>query len=406
MTSFKSTYLGKVKSKSFIIITLLLVSLVIVAFNSENILKLFEVNKNIGIVTENENVYKEISSNKNTYYENIDMEKYSKREAEKYLESEEIDYFIEIDISANDEINAELFSKSEIPTMISSGTKNLLDNLQSQISIQKLGLKSDEIKELNTQSTLNEKILNDRGEISDKEKNFQLLFFAFVIVATFFIVMTYTNQIAMEVAVEKTSRVIEMILTSIKPSLHILAKIVGIFMVALTQVMILILTVCFCLLIFDAGDILEKFDLEVTSHSIFLITVSIVFWLIGILSYTIIAAVLGSLTSRIEDIGQSVMPPLMILLASFYIVLFSYDNTDNYIVKVSSYIPLFSPFTMLFRIANNEVDILSVILSIVISIIFIVIAFIIASKSYKSSILSYEKNIFYNLRDVILRRNV
>ncbi|WP_312573916.1 ABC transporter permease, partial [Staphylococcus saprophyticus] len=121
-----------------------------------------------------------------------------------------------------------------------------------------------------------------------------------------------------------------------------------------TQIVILVVTIFICLQIFNVDAALNQLDLKVTSESTNLILFNIVFWIIGIISYSLIAAILGSLTSRIEDIGQSLMPLLLILLGSFYIVMFSISNPDNKFVTISSYIPLSSPFTMLVRLATTK----------------------------------------------------
>ncbi|PTI16325.1 ABC transporter permease, partial [Staphylococcus warneri] len=130
-----------------------------------------------------------------------------------------------------------------------------------------------------------------------------------------------------------------------RPSIHITAKILGVFAVALTQIIILLITILICIAFFDVHTALDKLNLEVSYASTDLLLYNFIFWIIGIISYSLISSILGSLTSRIEDIGQSLMPLLLILLSSFYIVMFSINNPNNTFVNISSYIPLFSPFT-------------------------------------------------------------
>ncbi|WP_241960319.1 ABC transporter permease, partial [Staphylococcus warneri] len=114
---------------------------------------------------------------------------------------------------------------------------------------------------------------------------------------------------------------------------------------ALTQIIILLITILICIAFFDVHTALDKLNLEVSYASTDLLLYNFIFWIIGIISYSLISSILGSLTSRIEDIGQSLMPLLLILLSSFYIVMFSINNPNNTFVNISSYIPLFSPFT-------------------------------------------------------------
>lgn len=400
MKSFKFTYIGKVTSKSFIVITSILIILVVLGFNADKIMGLFDSKEEIGVVTENKAVYSEIKKQKSEFFDkDIIIKRYNKKDAEKKLKNDELEYVL--NISTSDKISGELKSKEAPKKEVENNIENLLNILQSKYTLEKSSFTPTQLKALSKTSDLNTNVINDKEKINKKEQDFQLIFTTINLILMVFIVMNYVNQIAMEVAIEKTSRVIEMIITSIKPSIHITAKILGIFSVALTQIVILVVTIFICLQIFNVDAALNQLDLKVTSESTNLILFNIVFWIIGIISYSLIAAILGSLTSRIEDIGQSLMPLLLILLGSFYIVMFSISNPDNKLVTISSYIPLSSPFTMLFRFANNNADVIHVLISIVISILFLIICFFVASRSYKHSVLNYDKNIFTTIKKIV-----
>lgn len=399
LKSFQFTYFGKIKSKSFIIISLILIVLVVLAFNSDKISNIFNDEEKIAVVIDNKEVYSAIEKqSKDFFNDDISIERYSNDVAEKKLEHKEIDYILSVSIS--NKISGKLKSNDEPNSEIKNNVKNLLDTLQYKQSLGKLSLTSNQVKSLNETSDFSTQVKDNTDEINQKEKDFQLIFSIITLTLMVFIIMNYVNQIAMEVAIEKTSRVIEMIITSIKPSVHITAKILGIFTVALTQIILLTIVILICSFIFDIHTVLNKLDLEVSSASIDLIVYNIIFWIIGIFSYSLIASILGSLTSRIEDIGQSLMPLLLILLGSFYIVMFNINTPNNSFVNISSYIPLFSPFTMLFRIANNDVSSIQITISIIISIAFMIICFFIATRSYKSSVLTYDKNIFKVIKNI------
>ncbi|PTI26349.1 ABC transporter permease [Staphylococcus warneri] len=397
--SFQFTYFGKIMSKSFIIITLILVMLVILAFNADKISDLSNDKETIGLVTKNKDIYTEIKKEKNEFFnKDVSIKHYSNSEAEKKLKSKEIDYILNISISNN--VSGKLKSKDQPSSEMEKNVKNLLNTIQYKLSLNKLHLNKNQVKSLNQESHFSTQVIHDKGKLKQKEKDFQLVFTIITLTLMVFIIMNYVNQIAMEVAIEKTSRVIETIITSIRPSIHITAKILGVFAVALTQIIILLITILICIAFFDVHTALDKLNLEVSYASTDLLLYNFIFWIIGIISYSLISSILGSLTSRIEDIGQSLMPLLLILLSSFYIVMFSINNPNNTFVNISSYIPLFSPFTMLFRIANHNVNTVQILISIIISVIFVVVCFIIATRSYKSSVLTYDKNIFKVIKKI------
>lgn len=80
----------------------------------------------------------------------------------------------------------------------------------------------------------------------------------------FFIVFNYATQVAMEIATEKTSRVIEMIITSVSPITHIMAKIAGIIAVALTQIVMIVVVAIICIFAFDLKRMLKDFHVSMS----------------------------------------------------------------------------------------------------------------------------------------------
>lgn len=109
-------------------------------------------------------------------------------------------------------------------------------------------------------------------------------------------------------------------------------------------------------------------------------------------TYVVFAAILGNLTARIEDMGQTLMPLTMLMLASFYTGYFSaVTNPDNLFVKIMSYVPFFSPFVTFARLSIPETPTYEGIIAIVIHIVLIMVLFYFATKSYQNAVLTFEK---------------
>ncbi len=142
-------------------------------------------------------------------------------------------------------------------------------------------------------------ISNDEvDKVSEGQKIFNYALAYGIIFLMFFIVLNYASQIAMEIASEKTSRVIEMIITSISPIQHIFAKILGVIAVAVTQIILIVLMAVICIFAFDLKDLLQGFNVEMNQLSWQIIIVGIISSIVGITAYVLLAAILGSLTSR------------------------------------------------------------------------------------------------------------
>src|SRR5699024_11301017 len=88
-------------------------------------------------------------------------------------------------------------------------------------------------------------------------------------------------------------------------------------------------------LLFDIGDMLKGFDVEPNDLTVQLIIVGILSLILGILSYIILAAILGSITARIEDINQSLMPMTLISIIALYMAMFGVINPDTTLIKRS-----------------------------------------------------------------------
>src|SRR5690606_28220318 len=123
-------------------------------------------------------------------------------------------------------------------------------------------------------------------------------------------------QIGSEIATEKTTRVIEMIVTSVKPSIHVSAKILAIIAVAFTQIFFIILAIVISIFAFDLKGLFESAGVEYGPETTRIIIYGAVYLILGVVSYISLAAILGALTSRIEDLAQSMMPVTFISLAA------------------------------------------------------------------------------------------
>ncbi|OEL09801.1 ABC transporter permease [Staphylococcus equorum] len=406
--TFSLTYKNKVKTKSFVIFTAIVILLMVGAANINQIIDLFDDGPDkVGVVSSNDEIYKVIKSQGDQLDEGADFKQLSEKQAKSQVKNEKLDKAYVIKLSEDQKLSGKILSKDTVSEQDKQKLKATLSTVQTQFVAANLNLSQDELKQLQSQSEVTSEVLADNANnsnLNEAQKGFNTMIVYAGVMLIFFIVFNYASQVAMEIATEKTSRVIEMIITSVSPVTHILAKMAGVVSVALTQISIFIVAGIICFLVFDIGDMLKGFDIEPNELTVQLIVVGIISMIIGILSYIILASILGSITARIEDINQSLMPMTLISMIAFYISFFSIMNTDTLLVKITSFIPLLSPFVMFVRASTPDVAIWEIVLSMVISIITIFILLWVAVRSYKDTILSFDKGFMSSVKRIFNKK--
>lgn len=406
--TFSLTYKNKVKTKSFVIFTAIVILLMVGAANINKIIDLFDDGPDkVGVVSSNDEIYKVIKSQGDQLDEGADFKQLSEKQAKSQVKNEKLDKAYVIKLSEDQKLSGKIVSKDTVSEQDKQKLKATLSTVQTQFVAANLNLSQDELKQLQSQSEVTSEVLADNANnsnLNEAQKGFNTMIVYAGVMLIFFIVFNYASQVAMEIATEKTSRVIEMIITSVSPVTHILAKMAGVVSVALTQISIFIVAGIICFLLFDIGDMLKGFDIEPNELTVQLIVVGIISMIIGILSYIILASILGSITARIEDINQSLMPMTLISMIAFYISFFSIMNTDTLLVKITSFIPLLSPFVMFVRASTPDVAIWEIVLSMVISIITIFILLWVAVRSYKDTILSFDKGFMSSVKRIFNKK--
>lgn len=394
--TFKLTYFKKLKARSFIISTIIMMLIITGAANLDKIIKLFDGgSENVAIVTQDNTLYQQVKGQLSVINKDVHYEKLSEDEAKKQIKQEEIDQAYVIHEDKQHALTGTILSTSS-PSDNDKGTlQAVLTQLQTQKIAQDLGLQGNDLQRLQSQSQINHTFIQKSGQknssTSESEQSFAKLITMSGTLLMFFIVFNYAQQIATEVATEKTSRVSEMIITSVKPTTHILAKIAGVLALAFTQIIILGLTFVANYFIFDLKSMFGSFDIAITPHLTRLIVFGVIFLILGILSFVILAAILGNLTARIEDLAQSLMPMTFLIMAAFYAGYFGSFNPDNIFINIMSYVPFFSPFVTFSRLALTTTPTFEAIIAVIIHIVLIGVLLFLAAKSYKNAVLSFEK---------------
>ncbi|MEB7658368.1 ABC transporter permease [Mammaliicoccus vitulinus] len=404
--TFNLTYMQKVKSKSFIIMTAIFMIFIFALSNVDKIIDLFDnSSKTVAIQTDNDMIYNVLEKQYKQSDDIKKVEKVSLEKGKKGVKDKKYKRLIQVNVKG-EKVDGTIYEKGSVSESEKMRLQSTLSQMQSSLTAQKLNLSEDDLKTLNTPSDVKTEEIksSDDKQTSDINPKVQALNIAVVyiiLLLSFFITLNYANQIGTEIATEKTTRVIEMIVTSVKPSIHVSAKILAIIAVAFTQIFFVILAMVISIFAFDLKGLFESAGVEYGPETTRIIIYGVVFLTLGVISYISLAAILGALTSRIEDLAQSMMPVTFVSIGAFYIALFSISNPDTMLVKVTSFIPMLSPMVMLLRTTSETTPEWHLILGIVISVITCIVLLVFAAKTYRGSVLTYEKGIIKNLKNAL-----
>jgi ABC-2 type transport system permease protein len=201
----------------------------------------------------------------------------------------------------------------------------------------------------------------------------------------YFVILFYGMNVARSIIEEKTSRIFEVLLATIRPEEIMAGKVIGVGAVGLTQIGIWIV----------AGLLVTKLGLLAAGVSFSITPVQVaffvIFFVLGYILYSSVAAALGAMTSSEQELQQMNMFLMLPLIACSVVILRVVRDSDGFIAKAFSFFPFCTPLIMYVRIAVHQPPIWQIALSIVGLILTILAVLWFASRIYRVGILMYGK---------------
>lgn len=251
---------------------------------------------------------------------------------------------------------------------------------------------------------------NQDGQITeatqDSMQEIVRLGIAFVVViGSFMFIIYYIQLIGQELAREKGTRVMEIIISSMSATHHFFGKLLGIMMMIGTHIgiyVILTLGAWFANKKYHWIDfsILKNLDIAtLIQENMDIVLWSIFFLLMSILIYVSLGAFFASMASTAEDAQKMNTPITLLMIVGYYIGMFSLNNPNNIVAKIGSYVPLWTPYVMPIRISKGGVLLYEKLLATGLSILFVLLCFALATTFYKTNVLTYsDKGIIGSFR--------
>lgn len=385
------TLKSRIRSKAFVISTALTILFIFGFTNIDRIMSSFEDSEQASalVVTENTAL---VDTMQSLGYEDVATSDITEEEARSGINDGE--YGV---VAFVDGYDARVISErpeQEFTTILQTS----LQQLRNAELIESADVDPAVITALSEPIQLDESYLGRGGENSDELLSSSALVYV-MLMLLYISIITYGSMISTEVTTEKSSRVMELIISTTHPVTHMLAKVTAIGTLALIQIGIFLGFGY----VSASGSELATTVIENAGNARAVIYL-LVFFLLGYLLYASLFAVLGSLVSRVEESQQMVMPVIMLLVAAFLVAMFGLNNPDATIVTILSFVPFFAPMLMFLRVMLVDVAVWEVALSIGLLIGTIGVTLWIGSKFYRGGVLFYGTNAIKQWRQILQNR--
>ena len=301
--------------------------------------------------------------------------------AQAAIKDEKIKGYLTID-QEDSVLKAVYHGETSLETGIKLAVTNKLNELQYQLNRSAANLSQEQEQRLSQTVDFTEKI----DESKENKKIVQTIAAAGLGFFLYMILITYASVTAQEVASEKGTKIMEVVFSSIRASHYFYARMLALLLVILTHIGIYVVGGLAAILLFKDLPILAQSGILNHLGEAFSLN-TLLFVLVSLFMYVVLAAFLGSMVSRPEDSGKALSPLMILIIAGFVGVTSLGAAGDNLVLKIGSFIPFISTFFMPFRAINGYASGLEAWISLAITVVFAVTATAFIGRMYASLVL-------------------
>ena len=384
------------KRKSFIVTTIIILLLIVVGFNIPNIVRFFSNDNNgqntVGeqlLIVDSQNVFEGTLDALNSmdlgYQVQTSNENLTFEDVKSKIENEEISEAIIIEKSTENANAYQLRYIVKNIATISSMPEDLINAISTtytNLQISKLGLTQEQLQSL----TPNFEYHIEQTEEQEVSGNVAVIMILSLVL--FYAIYFCAYQVSSSITTEKTSKIMETLVTSTSPRTIVMGKTIGIGIVGLVQVCLFVAVALISAKLFLEPGILESV-LDMSKFTPYLAIITIIYFIFGYFAYALLYALTGSTVSKPEDIQSANTPVAILAVIGFYLSYFTMMNPTSNLNVFASMFPISSPFCMPFRIMMGVASVTDVIISLAILVVTILIVANVAIKIYSNAILNY-----------------
>ncbi len=386
ITVMKFTMKDMIKRKSFIISTLIILILIVVGFNVPKLLKSIK-GDNTGdklLIVDSQNIFegsletlKESNLGYNIQIENLDYE-----EIKEKIENENIESAIIIEPNEQNIKIRYIVKNMNMMETVPEDIVGAINSLYTNLQISKLGLTQEQLQSITPNFEF------DLEQTEEEKASGNVYAIMLLSIVLFYAIYFCAYQVSSSITTEKTSKIMETLVTSTSPKTIVLGKTIGIGIIGLMQIILIVGTALISAKLFLEPGAIDSV-LDMSNITPYLGIITIIYFILGYLAYALLYALTGSTVSKPEDIQSANSPIAILAVIGFYLSYFTMMNPTSELNVFASMLPISSPFCMPFRVMMGLASNTDVLASIVILIITIIVIAQVAIKIYSNAILNY-----------------
>lgn len=398
LTVTKFTMRDMLGRKSFRISTIIIVVLIILGFNVPNFINSINGGdfSDTMILSDPENLYNGALDSLNQAEDSLgykfDISSLNADEIKAKVNDGEVSSAIIINRGTENNINLNYIVKNSATAIPPTAVLDTLNSLYVNLQIQKLNLSAEQLAKISPEFQVNIE------QTEDQEVGGNIFVMMLLSCVLFFAIYFCAYQVSSSITIEKTSKIMETLVTSTNPRTIVLGKTIGIGLVGLMQIVLFAIVAIISAYSFLNAELLENL-FDMSSFTPYLAIIMIIYFILGYFAYALMYALTGSTVSKPEDIQSANTPIAIITMIGFYLAYFTLTDPTGNLNLFAALLPISSPFCMPLRVMMGIASGWEVAFSIIILVAACAIIAHIAIKIYSNAILNYGTKM--SLKDII-----
>ena len=409
----------KINTKWFLIANVIFAILIIGLLNIDAIISFFGGDfgeAQIVYVKDNTGKTYDILKTQNDNYKNIidedenafKLEKTNKSSKEIFEDNKKA-WYLTIDNDLENYIKVTLTSEGYINTTSYAGISTIINNTKTSIAMKESNISPEDLAKISSPVKLERKILDENKKSEDE--NIQMIMstvFPVLILPFFALTMFLVQMVGAEINDEKTTRGMEIIISNVSPKTHLFSKVIASNLFVLFQAALLIIYAIIGFIIrslignsisvsnFDLSKVVNSIlQSDIGSSLAYIIPLALILMILTFVAYALLAGILASMTTNIEDFQQMQMPIVIISLIGYYLAMMAGMFEGSLFIKILSFIPFISAILAPSLLVLGQIGITEVIIAIILLSITIWALLKYGMRIYKVGILNYSsKNLW------------
>lgn len=412
----KNSLQKKMKNKTFIIVNILLLIVLVALINIDRVVMLFGGNfdkQNNIMVLDNTNktyeIFKKTIDSEETIIDTGLKYKVKKvsdeKKAKKEIKKDE-DILLIINNDENDIINVTMITYGYINSNLYQLINSSITASKQNLAMEEIGISAEELAKISKSVEIKREYIEANKSKEEEQNEFIMGIVTPIVIFPFFMLITLVVQmVGAEINEEKSTRSMEIIISNVPAKVHFFSKILAVNLFVIIQCALLGLYSLIGMLLREGKSLdgIQNIDVisNVTSgmditgminNLVGYIPLVLILMAVTLLGYSLLAGILASMTTNMEDFQQLQTPIFVVSLVGFYLAIMNTMFDGAIFIRVLSYVPFISAILSPSLLVTGVIGFKDIILSILLMVVVIYLLLKYGLKIYKEGILNYSSN--------------